>query len=394
MLNKKLNNKKICIVFSNSDISNGATRSMLDLLETWRKENEFEVIAVLRESGTLQAYLDKLKIETITVNFNGVRYNIKDNSTFYKIKIVLKYIRMIYEKFFTTWKAFKVLKKKNIDLVYSNTGAIYFGKWLSDRLHTPHFWHIRELGEEDQNERHLMGEKYFYKLLNESCHIICISNIVYNKIAVHIKEVDKVICLYNDISPQYDKIHIRNFCCDENEFNMIVIGSVIEGKSQEQVIYALKKLRDKGVPANLYIVGRDVGDYSKRLHSIVKEENLVDYVYFLGHLDETISIKNRMHVEIVPSRCEAFGRITVEAMLNGLPLIGANTGGTAELIEDNINGLIYNWGDIEMLYEKILYVYTDYNAALKRAEQAYSFAQRFTKGRSAKEIRRYIINSI
>src|SRR5699024_8924720 len=53
-------------------------------------------------------------------------------------------------------------------------------------------------------------------------------------------------------------------------------------------------------------------------------------------------------------KAEAFGRVTVEAMLAGALVIGANTEGTAELI-DGKYGLLYNQGDFMSLFQKIKY---------------------------------------
>ena len=53
------------------------------------------------------------------------------------------------------------------------------------------------------------------------------------------------------------------------------------------------------------------------------------------------------------SRAEAFGRVTVEAMKLGLPVIGAARGATPELVRDGWNGLLYAHGDANELAGKI-----------------------------------------
>jgi glycosyltransferase involved in cell wall biosynthesis len=56
------------------------------------------------------------------------------------------------------------------------------------------------------------------------------------------------------------------------------------------------------------------------------------------------------------SRKEAFGRVTVEGMKAGKPVIGANSGGTKELIKDRYNGFLYTFGDYHELAEKVKYL--------------------------------------
>ncbi len=42
---------------------------------------------------------------------------------------------------------------------------------------------------------------------------------------------------------------------------------------------------------------------------------------------------------------EAFGRVTVEALTAGRPVVGANSGGTAELVHHGVDGLLFRPGD-------------------------------------------------
>lgn len=47
-------------------------------------------------------------------------------------------------------------------------------------------------------------------------------------------------------------------------------------------------------------------------------------------------------------RYEAMGRVTAEAMAAALPVIGYNSGGTPELIENEVTGLLYEGGYKEL----------------------------------------------
>jgi glycosyltransferase involved in cell wall biosynthesis len=40
---------------------------------------------------------------------------------------------------------------------------------------------------------------------------------------------------------------------------------------------------------------------------------------------------------------------TLEAMASGLPLVITRTGGSAELVSEGVNGLTFNWADIDTL---------------------------------------------
>jgi hypothetical protein len=59
---------------------------------------------------------------------------------------------------------------------------------------------------------------------------------------------------------------------------------------------------------------------------------------------------------LICSRMEAFGRGTLEAMLHSKPVIGANRGGTPELVQDQQTGFLYEPGDYHDLARKIAYL--------------------------------------
>ena len=53
------------------------------------------------------------------------------------------------------------------------------------------------------------------------------------------------------------------------------------------------------------------------------------------------------------SRSEAFGRVTVEYLRRGRPVIGTRSGGTPELVEDGVTGFLYEPGDCTALAHRI-----------------------------------------
>jgi len=65
---------------------------------------------------------------------------------------------------------------------------------------------------------------------------------------------------------------------------------------------------------------------------------------FLSH-PEVLSRMAGAWATIVPSRNEAFGLVNIESMALGVPVIGSNTGGTAEIIRDGEDGLLFPPGD-------------------------------------------------
>jgi glycosyltransferase involved in cell wall biosynthesis len=63
-------------------------------------------------------------------------------------------------------------------------------------------------------------------------------------------------------------------------------------------------------------------------------------VHFLGHRDDVALWLQAADVIAIPSRRESFGRVTLEAMAVGKPIVAARVGGLAEAITDGETGLL------------------------------------------------------
>jgi glycosyltransferase involved in cell wall biosynthesis len=80
------------------------------------------------------------------------------------------------------------------------------------------------------------------------------------------------------------------------------------------------------------------------LRAVAREAGVEDRVALHGPTDDLVPWLDRAGVVLVPSRFEAFGRITVEAFKRGRPVVGAATAGTAHLLAEG-RGRTYEPGD-------------------------------------------------
>ena len=73
---------------------------------------------------------------------------------------------------------------------------------------------------------------------------------------------------------------------------------------------------------------------------MIAAENLVDRVHLLGERDDVPAIMGSLDALLVPSWEEPFGRVIVEAMALGLPVLATRVGGPAEIIHDDVDGIL------------------------------------------------------
>ena len=154
-------------------------------------------------------------------------------------------------------------------------------------------------------------------------------------------------------------------------FHILFVGYCTPVKEVDVLIKAMGLLKDKAV--HLHIVGETNRDllYFDRLKNMVRQLGLEKKVVFHGRLEGvelSMQYKNA-HIFVNASRREGYGRVFIEAMHFGLPVIGANEGGAKELIINGINGFLFQPGNAENLAEKILILHRDKNLREKMGKE-------------------------
>lgn len=102
------------------------------------------------------------------------------------------------------------------------------------------------------------------------------------------------------------------------------------------------------------IAGTGPDGYITKLKKLTKELDCYDAVKFLGFRKDVRNLMDRSKALIVASRFEGFGRMTAEAAIRGCMVIGKNTGGTKEIL-DQIGDVPYNGNssELECAMEKV-----------------------------------------
>ncbi len=146
---------------------------------------------------------------------------------------------------------------------------------------------------------------------------------------------------------------------DVGPLRLLCVGRLIERKGQHYLIDAVKRLTDEGVDVRLDLVG--AGDARAAYESQMRERGLEDRVRFAGYVprEEIAAYYARSHVFVLPSYNEGMSVATLEAMAAGLPVVVTRTGGTDELVEEGVNGFVFDWGDVDTLVSHLRRLATD-----------------------------------
>ena len=93
----------------------------------------------------------------------------------------------------------------------------------------------------------------------------------------------------------------------------------------------------------LLIVG--AGPERDALERYAQDMGLVEAAMFLGHRADVTDLLVAMELFILPSEAEDFGRVLLEAMATGRPVVATAAGGVPEVVEANVTGLLVEPAD-------------------------------------------------
>ena len=120
-------------------------------------------------------------------------------------------------------------------------------------------------------------------------------------------------------------------------------------KGADELIHATAALRSTNPNLHLLVVGD--GDDLPRLQKLAADLNISDCVRFLKNLsrEEIAACYSHADIFALPSTGEGFGFVFLEAMAFAKPVVAVNYGGTTDLVEDGINGLLVPPRDTQRL---------------------------------------------
>lgn len=188
-----------------------------------------------------------------------------------------------------------------------------------------------------------------------------------------------------------------------DDFYFGIIGRIDRKKGQLITLKAFNELVKKGEDCRLLIFGSptindpDSETYFKEIQDFIAQCKLEKLVEFASFQPEVQLFYKSVDCFIMASESETYGMVTVESLASGTPTIGANTGGTPDLLGRGEFGPIFNYPDHKDLSEKMIELKTHYSTYRNKALSAQQYvAENYTLLKEAKgffnEIERLNIN--
>lgn len=142
-------------------------------------------------------------------------------------------------------------------------------------------------------------------------------------------------------------LHIK-----ENDFVMAITARIknLRNKGHRDLLEMMHKY-----PAashwHLIVIGK--GKALHKLKKLTDKYNLKNNIHCIGHVDNVEDYIQLADTVVLPSDFETFGLALAEGMMMGKAGVAYTIGGIPEIIENNINGFLVKYKDIDDLYHKL-----------------------------------------
>tara|TARA_B110000908_G_scaffold172446_1_gene239867 strand:+ start:5085 stop:6212 length:1128 start_codon:yes stop_codon:yes gene_type:complete len=348
--------KKILFISANSEFY-GAERSLHSTLTAMKKSNIYEPLVIVSKNGGFCKELRKLDIPVFIIPFQGiVNYRRGYQPLRGILKLIFNLICVIL--FFVFCKLIRLSPK----VVHTNTVTTDFGWLLSKFFNIQHVFHIRESLKDQFGFDVELGDQYLHYMMSNSAKNIGISQYIRHTYERKFKNLH-IELLYNCVELRYDREKPTKI--DTNIINIALVGRLDVDKNWIVALKAARELSPNCRAFRMHFFGS--GGELNTLQQYVRENELDNCISFHGYY-ENIDLSD-FDIGLICSQYEAFGRVTAEYALSKLIVVGANTGGTKELLK-LLNGVGFNsddYHDLASQLQKVLSNIDEYKANIDDA---------------------------
>ncbi|MBW1997081.1 MAG: glycosyltransferase family 4 protein [Deltaproteobacteria bacterium] len=346
-------NKNILAISNPGFMLGGGEHSFLDLLT--HLPRQWKAHAVVPEDGELKRRLETRGIDSVVIPLHPIR----------------------------PWNVFKILdslmtlaracRKLNPDLLYCNgSRAAFYGGITGRLLGLPSLWHCR-ITEPDPLLDIL--------LVRLSSRIIVNSRATGGRFKPRVMR--KVRVVYNGI----DRCYFKETPLDpprtlkEGWKVILMVGRVSRWKRHDVALGGFETIATAEPDAHLVCLGAmDEKEPEWWTYLLAKSRNspFPHRIHWMGPVEDVRPWYRAARVLIMPSENEPFGRVLVEAMTCGVPVVATQSGGAPEIMRDGVDGILVSPGKADELAEAVLSLLRNENLRNSMVRSAMERAKMFS----------------
>lgn len=357
-------------VFYGNDFAGGASYSMASIaVGLARRGHESHALIPRTRARKMHDYLQSNGVIVHEIAIPWLVYRNKDQRFSNRFKQQIKSVLNRALCPIAEQAADQIIRYNKIDIVHIGGAVISLGQKAARNNACKLVWHIREFVQEDHNLEFFPWANQYEKM-RDADMLICVSDAVKKKMST--------VCPNTDMVTIHNGIDTSLFFPAELSHKtriparLMFASGIVESKGVFVVVEAISKV-SKRFPVKLDIYGNASPENLSKFADVCSENGLESIIEYKG-LTQSIANEYRHHdIQIVASQCEAFGRVTAEAMFCRCLVVGADSGGTSELLGEG-RGVLFKAGDSDSLAKALIKAIENDEESEVIRDRAYEYA--------------------
>ena len=311
-----MNDKPKIVLVENSRYLTGGFNALLSLTE--RLRGDFDFVYVLDTESTLAS------------NLQGKGYTVYQ-LPFLELSRSAKAIGYLPRLWRNARRLIQILKKENAQILHVNDLFNQLGSMVKLlRPKTKLVYHVRLLKTSYIAPLYPLFTKGVRRFADQ---IICVSKAVMQDIG----SPSNAVVLYDAplLTHQYTP---WNGLQDPEKLNILYLGNYMQGKGQDLGLETFIKLQQQHPHTRLTFAGDTNGAaaeaFKAQLQARAQEAGVGTSISWQGKTTDVEATMKAHDVVLNMSESESFSFVCLEALLYGVPLVAANSGGPAEITEE------------------------------------------------------------
>jgi len=318
--------------------------------------------------------IDRSKFELVVLSFT-------DGPLVKKIRnLGIKCFVIQTEKPFD-WKVWsqvsKLIKSEKINIVHAHGTRALSNVFRSSKMnnipiiYTIHGWSFHDDQKFLRKSISILIEKYLTRIVNKNISVSYMNRETGKKHLgkFHSEVIQNGVNLskFNPLR-QYKDIR-KEFGISQKDTLVGYLARITKQKDPDSLVKAFAEISTQNDKIKLIIIGE--GDLKHRMMELVDQYGLKDNVYTDDFRDDIPDILKAVDIYCLPSLWEGLSIGLLEAMAMKNAIIATNVDGTKEVIQEGVNGLLFDPGNYKALAENIIRLHEDIKERQKLQENAF-----------------------
>ena len=316
--------------------------------------HNWKVISTVPDNGELADKFRKKGIDTCVIPMPAIRPWL-----IAKIVVCLK-------------NYLKICKKLCPQLIYTNSSrAAIYGGLLGKILGIPVIWHCRVAD----------SDFFLDTILTKLCDRVIVNSNATARRFAH-SALPKVKVIHNGINIQFfdKKLDQSNNFIDSSWKVILMVARASKWKRHDLAISCFEKIAHLDRKIHIIFVGnkdKHEKKWWKHLQEMTSNSRFSDRIHWIGHIEDVRTWYRAADLLLMPSENEPFGRVLVEAMASGVPVIAMKSGGVPEIVRHEKDGILIPMSRSHEMADAIWRILTDDDLRMKMISSGKKRAQEF-----------------